>query len=168
MTKRAWSERTCLVCKKPFMLRDCYAKRPGAGKYCSMPCRHLAYAGPGNPHASRYAVYGSKRSQHLRQLDNYQRYKLEALEKLARLWSTRVQCINCECDHFPLLQVNHLQKREVKNETGAKLWRLVIRLSDEETKRRFDIRCQVCNWLYTIEQRHAVRYDILWRGKVEV
>lgn len=159
--------RTCKTCHKEFWFRLCYAKRLGAGKYCSAPCRNLAFTGSGNPRAGKYAEYGSKRSEHLRQLANYQRYKLQALEKLARLYNSRVQCRNCECDHLPLLQINHLQRRQIKNETGAKLWRLILRLSDEEAKQRFDIRCQICNWLYSLEERHAVKYDILWRGKVE-
>jgi hypothetical protein len=166
--KRAWMERVCLICKKTFLLRNCYAKRPGAGKYCSPECKHAAYRGAGNPRASKYAAYGSKRSEHLRQLENYQKARIAALERLAEAWHTGLHCIVCKCDQFDLLQVNHINGAVGKQQrAGATLWRKILKTSLDDLLREFNILCAACNWIHFLQKKHKCRYKLEWRGKVE-
>lgn len=162
--KIRWYPRVCQVCGKNFMLRACYARRsPGAGRFCSRTCQTIGYTGSGNPKAGKYAVYGSKVSEHRRQLDGYQRYRTLALAKLAKLWETKVVCIRCGCDHLLLLQVNHRNGRG-RSEASAKLWRKVIKLSDADAKNQFDIRCFLCNWAYYVQMKYRCSYQIAWGG----
>lgn len=167
--KKAWLERVCMVCNKPFLFRVCYAKRPGAGKYCSPACKHEAYKGTGNPRATKYAAYGSKLSQHARQLDNYQRYRKEALERLAEAWHTDVHCIVCKCDQYDLLQINHIKgATNKKQRTGATLWRKIIRTGLDDLLQEFNILCAACNWVDFIQKKYKCCYKVAWHGKAEV
>ena len=155
------SIRTCEVCTKEFEIRDCYLKRTRYknGRFCSPACRQEGFKGTGNPRASEYAVYGSKKSENLRHLAYYQRVRLKALARLGN------KCVNCGCDELSALQVNHLKDFST-NQSGAVLWRHILKISEEELRAGFDLRCELCNWHFFMQQKYPnLSYSVEWRGR---
>jgi hypothetical protein len=160
---KTWERRTCEACKQEFWFRRCYAKRPGRpGSFCSFRCHGGTRTGERNPNAGPLVQYGSKVVQSARTLRSCRRRRKAALDKLARIYG-RMACINCQCDHYPALQVNHLKEFGTK-QSGTYLWQRVMDCPDVDIKTTFDIRCVLCNWLHFVERKHNITYGIIWKG----
>jgi hypothetical protein len=165
--KRNQELRVCIVCNKAFWFRLCYAKRKHrTGICCSSACRKKFHVGVENPNAGPLVLYGSKRVQHERQLRVCAKIRHDALIKIARVHNKGIECFSCRCAVYDALQINHIHgviKSQRKKEMGSRLGRLVLRVSDEEARQQFDIRCPVCNWAHFIERKFGIIYEITSR-----
>lgn len=160
------SIRICETCKQQFEVRNCYLTRQYRnGRFCSNECRNIGFRGAGNPKASCYAAYGSKVSQNLRQLERYQKLRKEVLERIAQVRGVPLCCGQCGCDHYQILQANHLVDFKSK-QSGVALWRHILKISDEELRGKFDIRCELCNWHFHLQQKHPdLVFTVEWKGR---
>lgn len=61
-------------------------------------------------------------------------------------------------------RANHLKKFKTK-QSGVTLWRHILRISDEELREQFDIRCELCNWQFHLQQKYpTLTYVVEWKG----
>lgn len=158
--------KTCEVCAKEFLVRNCYLKRSHrAGRFCSNPCRNVAFRGAGNPNASPYVGFGPKTRRSYAQKWSHLKIRLEALARVTTLASqSEIKCAGCSCNVYEVLQINHLKKFKTK-QSGVTLWRHILRISDEELREQFDIRCELCNWQFHLQQKYpTLTYVVEWKG----
>ena len=78
------------------------------------------------------------------------------------------QCVNCGCNEFSLLEINHINgggRKEAKTKQNRQLYREIINgkvdLSD------YNVLCRVCNALHYVQNIIGIEgHEVLWRHRL--
>ncbi len=114
--------------------------------------------------ARRKAVEGYDQEEERRKWrEQHQIVRRRAMEKLGGL-----NCCNCGCDQFPLLEINHLRgggRQAMKATQNRKLYRLIA--NDKIDLDEYNVLCRVCNAMHYVQEILGIQgHTVIWRGSL--
>lgn len=140
----------CKVCHIPLNKTNWYPSQRGYGTKICMNCQSKV--------AKKYRELNEKKLQLKRR-----EQKIKVLNLLGGCF-----CVNCGCDEIDLLEINHKSgggTRERKNDRKGSTVMSSILHHGRKTE-DLDVRCRLCNALYSIELKNpeiASRFSVKWR-----
>ena len=86
--------------------------------------------------------------------------------------NNNISCINCNCDKFELLEINHKngggrEERRQKNYRSPLYFYNAI-INGERSTDDLDILCKICNTLHYISLKHkGINYQIIYNTPIK-
>jgi len=157
----------CVVCKRAFTGRPSNFKRyaghgPHKGEYCSIQCASIL--------KSSICLDDAQREKYIQmvtstKMTRYRKLRLATLLKI----DINLKCINCGCDVFEALEINHKggggnKEYKFMNKEGISQVKFMYDIS--RGRRKIDdleIRCRPCNALHHCETNKGIKgWKIIW------
>jgi hypothetical protein len=95
-----------------------------------------------------------------------QQHKLVRERAIERLGGK--QCVNCGCDEFSILEINHINgggRKALKVKQNRQLYRDIV--NDKVDLNEYNVLCRVCNALHYVQEILGVKgHKILWRDSI--
>ena len=95
--------------------------------------------------------------------EQHQRVRERAMENLGG-----AKCVNCGCDEFSILEINHIRgggRKELKASQNRQLYRAIM--NDKVDLSDYNVLCRVCNALHYVQDILGVSgHTVLWRGSL--
>lgn len=77
-------------------------------------------------------------------------------------------CVNCGCDEFSILEINHVNgggRIELKRRSNRQLYRDIV--NDKVDLSEYNVLCRVCNALHYVQDILGIEgHQVLWRGRI--
>lgn len=95
--------------------------------------------------------------------EQHQRVRERAMERLGGK-----SCVNCKCDDFPILEINHIYgggRASMKTTQNRQLYRAIV--NDKVDLSDYNVLCRVCNALHYVQDVLGIKgHQVVWRGSL--
>ena len=95
--------------------------------------------------------------------EQHQRVRERAMERLGGK-----RCVNCNCDEFPILEINHITgggRKALKTTQNRQLYRAIM--NDKVNLSEYNVLCRICNALHYVQEILGVKgHQVLWRDSI--
>ena len=139
-----------------------YYKRPGVKERIARRKKQYRIEYCQRPEVkARKAIYNNQPKYKAKRREHYQKMKREVFELLGG-----ARCVNCGCDFFDFLEVNHkngCSKKEQKEGRFIQSIYLRKRKTDD-----LNVLCRICNaldYLSKKKPKQSKRFNVIWDGK---
>ena len=97
--------------------------------------------------------------------EQHKKVREKAMEKLGGK-----QCVNCGCDEFSILEINHIKgggRKALKQIQNRQLYRQIV--NDKVDLSEYNVLCRVCNALHYVQDILGIKgHKISWRSRIMV
>ena len=80
------------------------------------------------------------------------------------------RCVNCGCDDFSILEINHIKgggRKALKQTPNRQLYRQIV--NDKVDLSEYNVLCRVCNALHYVQDILGIKgHTVSWRGRIMV
>jgi hypothetical protein len=101
------------------------------------------------------------RESHREYYDHYRQNKrLKALKHI----SSELKCVRCGITDVRVLQIDHIngggskERRNRRNRSGTLHYNVILKLTEDEARAKYQILCANCNWIKRFEQHEVNQY----------
>ena len=95
--------------------------------------------------------------------EEHLRVREKAMERLGGK-----QCVNCNCDVFSVLEINHINgggRKALKTTQNRQLYRAIM--NDKVDVSEYNVLCRICNALHYVQEVLGVTgHKVLWRDSI--
>ncbi|MBK8813951.1 MAG: hypothetical protein IPN69_24905 [Acidobacteria bacterium] len=97
--------------------------------------------------------------------EQHRKVREKAMERLGG-----TVCVNCGCDEFPILEINHINgggRQALKTTQNRQLYR--ARMNDKIDLSEYNVLCRICNALHYVQDVLGIEgHQVTWRGRIMV